>query len=99
MDEKVMFPRPTDWKVARLIQRDEAYVVQSGYNEQTKSFEHERVIDIKTNKCPQLQAFILYCEIFCETVCKRLRKREDYAEWLEENKIEQEDHNDRHKRI
>lgn len=91
MQEKRLFPRPTDWKTAQLIQRDEVLVVQSGYNEETKSFERERIVDIKTNKCPQLQAFILYCEIFCEQICKKLRKREDYREWLEENQIIQEE--------
>lgn len=91
MDEKVLFPNPSDRKKARLIQRDEAYVIQSDYNEQTKTFENEIVIDIKTNQCPQLQAFIVYCEIFCETVCRKLRKREDYAEWIEENRIKQEE--------
>lgn len=91
MDEKVLFPNPSDWKKARLIQRDESYVVQSDYNEQTKIFENEIVIDIKTNQCPQLQAFIVYCEIFCEAVCRKLRRRDDYAEWLEENRIKQEE--------
>lgn len=90
MKETVLFPRPTDWKFARLIQRDDVFVVQSHYNKAAKRFEAERVIDIKTTPCPQLQAVILYCEIFCEAICKKLRKREDYRAWVEENRIEKE---------
>ena len=90
MKETVLFPRPTDWKLARLIQRDDTYVVQSHYNKKTEHFEAERVIDIKTNPCPQLQAFILYCDIYCEAVCKKLRNRDDYRAWVEENRIQEE---------
>lgn len=91
MKETVLFPRPTDWKLARLIQRDDTYVVQSHYNRKTKCFEAERVIDIKTNPCPQLQAFILYCDIYCEAICKKLRQRDDYLKWVEENRIQEEE--------
>lgn len=91
MKETVLFPRPTDWKLARLIQRDDAFVVQSRFNYEKLIFEQEIVIDIKSNPCPQLQAFILYCEIYCEAICKILRKRKDYLEWVEENKVGEED--------
>lgn len=91
MKEIVLFPRPSDWKLTRLIQRDDAFVVQSHYNEETDTFDSEIIIDIKTNTCPQLQAFIVYCEIFCEAVCKKLRKREDYLTWVEENKVGEDD--------
>lgn len=89
MKETVLFPRPSDWKAARLIQRDETFVVQSHYNKETERFETERVIDIKTTPCPQLQAFVLYCEIYCEAICKKLRKRPDYLAWVEENRIQE----------
>ncbi len=89
MKETVLFPRPHDWKIARLIQRDEALVVQSRFNDKTRTFENEIVIDVKTNTCPQLQAFIVYCEIYCETICKKLRKRQDYMQWVEENRIQE----------
>lgn len=91
MKETVLFPRPHDWKIARLIQRDDAYVIQSRFNNEKLVFEQEIIINIKTNPCPQLQAFIIYCEIFCEAVCKKLRKRKDYLEWVEENKIGEDD--------
>lgn len=91
MADKVLFPSETDWKYARLIQRDGAYVVQSRYNETTTKYEQEVVIDIKTNPCPQLQAFNLYCETLCEAVGRKLRQRKDYAEWAEENRIKQEE--------
>lgn len=90
MKETVLFPRPSDWKVARLIQRDNAFVIQSHFNDNKLVFEQEIVIDIKSNTCPQLQAFIVYCEIFCEAICKKLRKRSDYLAWVEENRIQEE---------
>ena len=94
MQDKVLFPAETDWKYARLIQRDGKYVIQSRYNETTKEYESEVEIEIATNACPEIQAFTTYCDTLCNAVCSRLRKREDYAQWVEENRIEQEEDNE-----
>lgn len=91
MEDKVLFPSETDWKYARLIQRDGNYVIQSRYNEETQSFENEVVVEVKNNECPEIIAFNLYCDTLCDAVCKKLRKRKDYSEWLEKNKIKQEE--------
>lgn len=91
MKETVLFPRPTDWKLARLIQRDDSYVIQTRFNNEKLVFEQEIIIDIKTTPCPQLRAIILYCELYCEAICRKLRKRDDYRAWLEENRIQEEE--------
>lgn len=91
MKETVLFPRPTDWKFARLIQRDDTYVIQTRFNNEKLVFEQEIIIDIKSTPCPQLRAIILYCELYCEAICKKLRKRDDYLKWVEENRIREEE--------
>ncbi len=91
MKEKVLFPSETDWKYARLIQRDGNYVIQSRYNEATETFESEVTVETALNACPEIQAFNIYCDTLCNAVCKKLRQRKDYSEWIEENKITQEE--------
>ena len=89
MDEKILFPSGTDWKYARLIQRDGNYVIQSRYNEATKTFESEVTVEIASEVCPEIQAFNIYCDTLCNAVCKKLRQRKDYTDWVEKNKIRQ----------
>ena len=93
MEETQLYPRITDWKIARLIQRDGDYVIQSVYNEETHRFEKEVVVTKSENVCAEIQAFNIYCDTLCNEVCKKLRQRKDYADWVAENKILQEDDN------
>lgn len=89
--ERILLPFPQLWKYARMIQRDNAYVVQSRWNESKLIFEEEMVFDISTTICPSIQAVVCYCGTLCDAICKKLRKRPDYRAWVEENRIQEEE--------
>ena len=86
---KVLFPNPTDWKRARLIRRDDKYVIQSRYNEKTQKFEQEIEISVD-EECAELIAFNLYTEIYNSAVVNKLQQRTDYIKFCLEHQPKEE---------
>ena len=88
--EKQLYPRPDDWKRARLIQRDGEYVVQTRYNEDTKSFEEETTVSID-EECAELVAFNLYTDLFNKAITDKLQARDNFKEHIQKTIEKQEE--------
>lgn len=88
---KILFPNPTDWKRARLIRRDDKYVIQSRYNDKTQKFEQEIEISVD-EECAELKAFNLYSEIYNSAVVNKLQQRTDFIKFCLEHQPKEEIH-------
>ena len=90
---KILFPQDSDWKLARLIQRDNEYVIQTRWNEDKQKHEIETVVS-KDTECAELVAFNLYTDLLNKAVTDKLQRRENYKNFCEEHFIKKETTND-----
>ena len=88
--ERQIYPRPDDWKRARLIQRDGDYVIQSRYNELTKKYDEE--ITVSTDEdCAELVAFNLYTDLLNKSIADRLQERANFKKHIQRTIEKQEE--------
>ena len=91
--EKQLFPDLNDWKRARLIARDDCYVIQTQYDEATQMFKNEYVVP-KSEECAELVAFNLYTDLYNNEIVKKLQSRENFRKYINRLKEQEEKDND-----
>lgn len=87
MKEKQLFPRDTS-HLARMILREDddgnkAYVVQSGYNKETKTYESELTVSVGSPTA-ELEAWNAYIGALDTAVNKILRERPGFKAFFAE---------------
>lgn len=86
---KILFPQATDWKLARLIQRDNDYVIQTQWSDKKQRFERETVVS-KDVDCAELVAFNIYTDLFNKAVTEKLQRRDSFKSYCRKHLITEE---------